>query len=149
MGNITRAEMAVLIARILDLNGERSKLPFLDAAGIQGKWYEEAISQVYAAGMMSGDGNGAFRSEDLITRQELAVLIARVMDSTKTNWNTDVDMSVLDRFTDHAEIATWGTDGVAKIVKSGLFQGDNHQRFNPKATMTRAEAAAVLQRMLR
>ncbi|MGG3282158.1 S-layer homology domain-containing protein [Paenibacillus solani] len=33
-------------------------------------------------------------------------------------------------------------------MKSGIVQGDRHQQFKPQSIVTRAEAAAILGRML-
>jgi len=145
---ITRAEMAAIISRMLDLGVKGSDLTYTDAGGMQGNWYENDIIRVHEAGLMTGYADGSFKPEQTITRQELAVLIARVMSKTQPDWMTGADTAQLNIFTDSKNIAPWSVNEVAAAVKNGLLQGDKQQRFNPTAIATRAEAAAVVKRML-
>lgn len=43
-------------------------------------WAVDAIKKVSDAGIMNGDGNGKFRPKDNVTREEIAVVIANLLD---------------------------------------------------------------------
>jgi hyaluronate lyase len=146
--DITRAEMAALIVRMLDLGLKGSDLTYTDASGMQGKWYENDIIRVHEAGIMTGYADGSFKPEQTITRQEMAVMIARVMSKIQPDWMSGIEASQVDIFTDSKDIAAWSVKEVAAAVESGLLQGDKQKRFAPAAIATRAEAAAVVKRIL-
>ena len=54
-------------------------------------------------------------------------------------------VSVLDKFTDKKNIASYATNSVATIVKEGVIVGSNN-KINPTGNTTRAEAAVFLYR---
>jgi len=144
---ITRGEMAALIVRILDLNEKAANL-HSDASELKGKWYENDIIQVQTAGLMTGYEDGSFKPNQPITRQEIAVLIARMLSIMEPGWVADADASHVDAFADRQDIAAWSLKEVAAVVRSGFLQGDQQFKLNPTATATRAEVAVVIKRML-
>lgn len=78
---VTRQEAAVLIARASGLvhnsAPEAASLPFTDGQAAA-EWARGAIAAVQKQGIMAGDG-GYFRPTDTLTREELAVLMHRVL----------------------------------------------------------------------
>ncbi|MFB9274650.1 S-layer homology domain-containing protein [Cohnella cellulosilytica] len=65
------------------------------------KWYAADVAKAQAAGYMQGDGSGLFHPEASITREEAAVVIARLMK---------LDTSSEDkagRFADAQDMASW------------------------------------------
>lgn len=52
---------------------------FKDSDKIAG-WAKSAVQAAYRAGIMKGDENGYFRPKDLLTRQEAAVIISRLLE---------------------------------------------------------------------
>lgn len=70
---VSRAEMAVLITRALELPGARDPVAFRDAGQIPG-WAQEAVQRAAAAGIVQGSG-GYFRPLAIATRAETAALI--------------------------------------------------------------------------
>ena len=61
---------------------------------------------------------------------------------------SDMDDSSARSFADNDTISTWADVYVKKASASGLINGDDKGCFNPKNDTTRAEASAVLSRML-
>ncbi|MNV80275.1 Endo-1,4-beta-xylanase A precursor [compost metagenome] len=51
-------------------------------------------------------------------------------------------------FADDAEIPAWAKSAVAATVESGIVQGVSGNKFAPKQTATRAEAAVILLKAL-
>ncbi|MNL88824.1 hypothetical protein D3C87_2187740 [compost metagenome] len=58
------------------------------------------------------------------------------------------DQLLLERWKDHGQISVWARESTAKAAKLGLLAGDEAGYMIPKGTATRAEAAAVLTRLL-
>lgn len=51
-------------------------------------------------------------------------------------------------FADAGKISAWAKDSVEMVQEKGIFKGDEQNRFNPQASITRAEAATVFARLL-
>ncbi len=73
---ITRAEVCVIMARVLELEVSKTQISFIDTSSIP-KWAFSSIQALYAAGMISGYPDGSFRSSKQMTRAEAFSLIAR------------------------------------------------------------------------
>lgn len=61
-----------------EIGGEVNDMVFTDDAKASA-WAREAIDKVSDAGLMLGDDDGAFRPGDPVTREELAVVLARAL----------------------------------------------------------------------
>ncbi|MOA61939.1 hypothetical protein D3C78_1872090 [compost metagenome] len=62
--------------------------------------------------------------------------------------STGNEESILSRFVDRSAIASWAEHAVAVTVDTGLMLGVKSDTFSPKQSVTRAEAAVILQRLL-
>jgi len=51
-------------------------------------------------------------------------------------------------FTDDSEISDYAKPAVTALKKLGVISGTNEGKFNPKAVMTRAEAAVVINNII-
>ena len=71
------------------------------------------------------------------------VILANAAKATGKNLSTG-NVS----FGDADGIAAYAKDAVAKMTGSGVVYGDQHGNVNPTANATRAEAAAMLSRIL-
>ncbi|WP_211222580.1 S-layer homology domain-containing protein [Paenibacillus daejeonensis] len=74
--DITRAEMAIIIARLKNLNGEASH-SFSDV--VAGHWAEQDIANVLEAGLMEGMPDGSFQPNKILTRAEAVTVFNRVL----------------------------------------------------------------------
>lgn len=72
-GSMTRAEVATIMARILNLKADNAR--FNDVA--PGAWYNGYVGAVQAAGIISGYPDGSFGGERTVTRAELVVIVNR------------------------------------------------------------------------
>ncbi|TXK83596.1 carboxypeptidase regulatory-like domain-containing protein [Paenibacillus sp. N3.4] len=136
-GTTTRGQVAKLLAEMLQLEKTDAKSTFTDVSG--DAWYASYVASVEKAGIFQG-ANGQFRPEAAISRQELAVVISRLLK--KQDQAKDKD------FADQTQIADWAQVGVGTAVKLGIIQGDDAGKFLPEAKATRAEAAAMVRRLI-
>ncbi|PRX59211.1 DNA-binding beta-propeller fold protein YncE [Cohnella sp. SGD-V74] len=146
--NITRAEFAAIIVRGLGLEPVRETMPFTDAA--PSDWYGSAISTAYAHELINGSKEGAFRPHDRITREEAMAIIARAMKITglKAQLPVRTTESALRPYADAADASAWARSGIADCIQAGIVSGRGRTQLAPKAYMTRAEVAAIVQRLL-
>ncbi|WP_083938133.1 S-layer homology domain-containing protein [Paenibacillus daejeonensis] len=135
-GHVTRAEFVTMLARALQLPEASTDAAWLDAAAIPA-WAKSYIDQVQIAGIVTGYEDGSFRPQQLITRSELAVMIARsrgaeLVDGAKPT------------FTDVASIPAWAQLAVAYAQQAGYIEGRGQGQFAPTAHATRAEAVKLI-----
>ncbi|MBD2847124.1 FIVAR domain-containing protein [Paenibacillus sp. IB182496] len=132
---ISRAEMAVLLSRLAELDEAGAALDYADVDAQH--WAASAIAQAHAAGLMSGDPNGGFRPEAGITRAEMAAVVANMLELEETP-----DRPFADVPTSH-----WASGAIAAVRAAGIMSGYPDGRFAPHDTLTRAEAATILNRV--
>jgi hypothetical protein len=133
---ITRAEFVTIVIKLLALEGD-STVRFEDT---KSHWANEYISIAASAGFVNGKTDQLFNPDDQITREEMAVIIGRLMKLT-----TDTSAS---GFKDDANISTWAKSAVSAIVAQGIMNGYPEGSFKPTSGATRAEAVTVIIRML-
>jgi hypothetical protein len=130
--NITRAEFVKLLVSALKLPAKTGKL-FADT---DSHWAKEYIATAQANGIAGGYTETTFGPDDLITREQMAVM---VINAAKLDLVTDEPS-----FTDKASISDWARRAVATAKKYGIIEGYPDQGFKPSASATRAEAAKVI-----
>lgn len=134
---ISRAELVKMIVKAFGLNTTSENTHFGDVS--QNAWYAEYVAAAYANNVITGDENGNFRPEDAVTRQDAAVMIYRM---TKYEDVQNANFHDFDEVSDYAKTAS------ATLCANGIITGNPDGVFLPLASITRAEVAAVLYRVL-
>lgn len=83
---------------------------------------------------------GAYIRDDVITRQEIAMLIAKAFSLSAST----ADESNKIEFIDEKQIDEDKKSYVEAVVQAGIMVGNNDGMFNPKSGLTRAELAQIL-----
>lgn len=109
-----------------------------------GQWYSPYIEWASQSGIASGYSGGQFGTNDLITREQMAVMLVRYLEYADITLDEDERVN---SYRDQSSIADWALDGVNVIRRTGLMVGDKNGRFNPQDNITRAEAAVVFMRL--
>lgn len=142
-GYITRAELATMVSRALNLPPPKGdNQSFSD---ISGQWYTDWVEAAAGAGYVKGKNQGIFCPANPCTRFELACILARVLE--KSGVMTVTDPGILDRFADKGQIPEWARGAVVTLVKQGIMVGDK-DLLRPGQAVTRAEAAVLIDRTL-
>lgn len=137
---ITRAEFANYVYRALQLPNGVHKFPDVDP----GSSLAVGINASAAAGLVQGGSDGKFRPNDLITREQMAVMI----DKSLAYLQMEAEKAPLP-FTDNDEIQS-STFALAIMhnVSLEIIRGFDDNTFRPKQNATRAEAAAFISRLI-
>lgn len=138
--NLSRAMVAQLF---FNMEGQ----PAGDYADIfpdvaDGKWYHNAITWAYEHGVVSGYGDGLYRPEQDVTREELVQIFCNYAKAK--GWSEGTRIADLTKFVDHQDIASWHEVAVSWGVGSELLGGKGGNVMAPKMAATRAEAAQML-----
>ncbi len=130
--SITRAEFATILVKTFDLNMIRGD-KFTDT---KNHWANDYIITAEANGIIKGYNDKSFGPNDLLTREQMAVMIARATEITGNKASLS--------FTDTDKIAPWAKDAVEAAVSTEIITGYPNQTFKPKRNATRAEAVTVV-----
>ena len=139
LANITRAEVATIFYRLLnDEEREKHKTTNNNFADVDpSAWYNTPTSTMAAMGIIGGYPDGLFHGNDNITRAEFAAICARFDKNSK---NTKADFSDIS--------GHWAELDIAIAVNNGWIVGYPDGTFRPNQTITRAEAMALINRVL-
>ena len=135
---ITRAEFVVLVNNAMGYT-KSGYAYFSDVPSHY--WGKNAIQTGVAAGYISGDGNGIFRPNDPVTRQEAAAMISRILDLKQNE-------SRAYRYTDSYAISNWAKGVVGAVSEAGIMAGYPDGSFGPNKVLTRAEAVLALDKTM-
>jgi uncharacterized repeat protein (TIGR02543 family) len=144
-GSITRAQFIKMLTCMtpgIDLSSVPSA-GFLDVS--PDDWYAKYIDWGNENNIVFGYGNGCFGPNDPITREQMCCMIARYCKYLGYELG-EINSSKI--FLDQDSISSWAVDDVDALQKSGLIEGDDNNMFNPQALSTRAQAAAIVCRLL-
>lgn len=146
---ITRAELSKLLVKMIasdPLQGikiEASPIaPFKDVG--PDAWYRSVVETAARLGLVQGN-EGLFRPDDLVTREEMAVMIIRTLNIQRQYPLGDAGPLP---FKDGKQISSWAADEVTLAWQMGLMQGINQVDFQPKGRTTRAQATVVAFRVM-
>ncbi|MCF6410090.1 S-layer homology domain-containing protein [Pseudalkalibacillus salsuginis] len=131
---ISRAEVAALLVRSLDLDSTKPGKDFTDVP--EGFWGYDEIQIASALGIVNGITDTEFAPNKSITREQLAAMIVRSFKET------------VDFAGDHMHFSdvknTWAKEYIDQASSVGIINGYGDGKFLPKGTATRAETSKML-----
>ncbi|MEF3306238.1 S-layer homology domain-containing protein [Paenibacillus sp. GYB003] len=142
--SITRAEFAALLVRALGL-AQQDGTSFSDVRSSD--WYAGAAATAAKAGLIDGYEDGTFRPNQVISREELAVLASRAFDFVSKQTASGASAAALQPFADAGAISDWARGAAARVVSEGLMNGVADSVFAPKEQSSRAQAVVILKRL--
>lgn len=129
---ITRAEFATMLVKAFRLEPKQGKM-FTDTMN---HWARDTISTAAAYGIVGGYDDKTFGPDDLITREQMAVMIVK---TTKLELASG-ELS----FTDSKKISAWAKDSIITALNGKIMKGYSDGSFKPNDNATRAEAVTVI-----
>lgn len=139
-GDITRAEFCAIAVRFYELVSGESPLPgapFLDSS-------DPSVLRAAALGLVSGDGDGRFRPNDPLTREEAATVLCRLCRLIGFTPARLLDGSP----SDMGAVSSWAVDSVLELYRAEVFRGDELSAFRPSGHFSAEAAAITLYRLL-
>jgi|GEM_PF-6122079 len=131
----TRAEVMKLVNASFGLT-EGGPAAFADVDEKQ--WFYRDLGIAVRNGYMSGFEDGTFRPSREITREQLAVILVRLLKLKPSEGAPD--------YADTRALPAWSRGAVGAVVAAGLMTPDAKGLFYPKRSATRAEIVVVLDR---
>ncbi len=137
-GNITRAETVVILARLTESFDENGSYTTSFADVDNNVWYYRYIGFEESQNIITGYEDGTFKPENSITRAEFANMIVHFAELNTENADT--------AFTDIN--GHWAQNQIAACYAAGYIKGYADNTFMPDNYITRAEAVAIINRVL-
>ena len=131
--NVTRGQMATLLAASLDLE-PGSADAFSDVAG---NTHESAIGALRESGITSGFSDGTFRPNQSVSRGQMATFLAT---------GFDLDTSDIVRFSDVS--GTTHAQNINALATAGIAGGHSDNTYRPGNPVQRGHMATFLARSL-
>jgi hypothetical protein len=133
--SVTRAEMAAILSRVVKREATGGDRAYSDVR--PGYWAAEAIAQVTRMGLMHGYADGTFKPQQPLTRAEMAALVAGLAPAGAQPGTGYADT-----------VGHWAQAAIETVQGAGYMKGYADGTFRPASPLTRAEAVAVINRVL-
>ena len=101
------------------------------------------IIRLNAMGIINGKSETEFAPNDLLTREEAAVILNRMVNKTIPVPVTEMYFN----FDDEASISAWASDSIQIMCNMGVMNGVGDNKFAPKETYTTEQAIATIVRV--
>lgn len=159
--SLTRAQFTALLVRSLGLTSSNSttttntttnstpakQVNFSDVPSTA--WYTQDVATAYEAGLIQGISATKFAPDTIVTRQDLAVLLARALELTGVKLQQS--KPGLHTYSDATDIQGYAKDSINLLSQYGVIDGNtnNKAKFDPQKPATRETAAGALHLLLR
>ena len=137
--HITRAETAALLNRC-DIAGIPNDIFYMKDVGTA-HWAYMDIYQAQSKGFISGYPDGSFQPEASLSRAELAAILVR-------SFQIPIPQTLDTPFNDLNQNGYgWAASSINALYQAGLVSGTSHNQYSPQEPVTRAQMAAILNRI--
>ncbi|WP_058485474.1 S-layer homology domain-containing protein [Defluviitalea phaphyphila] len=134
--NITRAEVATLIVRMLKYTSKDMEMPFEDVK--EDKWYYDTIKLAYENDIINGKDEKTFDPKGNITKQEVIKIVENIL--LNEGYKPIKEEEIIKE--EYKNIPDWAKSSVAMAEREGVLDTSNYETINQNAT--RAEVAIIL-----
>jgi len=138
--SITRAEFMSLANRSFGFVTD-AHIEFSDV--LPTDWFAGEVAKAASVGYIAGYEDGTIRPNKMISRQESAVILARIL---KLDLSTA--SSQASNFKDAKEIPSWSKGVVCALAAKNIMNGYPDGSFQPGTLISRAEAVVMLDRSI-
>lgn len=142
--NVTREEFLKMLIVALNIKTDYSELTtFSDVE--KSSWYFPYVSTAYRRRIVNGVSSSAFGTGMPVRRDDAAVIAYRALENINLlNSSIEYDCS----FTDADEISQYAYTAVAYMENNQILSGYEDSSFNASGTVTRAEAAVLIKKII-
>lgn len=140
---LTRAQLSTLFSRLKNEPLDGIGPGYTDVK--PSDWHFVYVKAASANGLLMGVGGGRFAPPAGVTRAMTSVVAARSLGLDRVA--QDLARAPLP-YSDAAQVPAWARGAVSVAHALGVMRGDAHG-FRPQDTVTRAEAAVIVERLLK
>ncbi|MCL2408373.1 MAG: S-layer homology domain-containing protein [Oscillospiraceae bacterium] len=136
--NITRSEFTALAVALYEtVTGTEitGRMQFNDTTDIN-------VQKMGYLGVVSGVGDGNFAPNSGLTREQAAVMLARLADVIGQPLPPSAST-----FVDNAQMSSWAVIAVGQMQATGIMGGVGDNRFSPRGSYTREQSIVTILRL--
>ena len=148
--DITRGQVAVVLYNMAQKTGHAGDETLFEYSTTTGyksfgdvdgtQYYGKAVAWAKQAGVVSGYGDGTFKADQSVTREEFAKMLANYAQKFGTYAAAGNDAYA--KYADASSVDAWASEAVAWAVSNGIM-GKNTDVLSPLSSINRAEAGAM------
>lgn len=142
--NVTREEFAKLLACTVEIRPKNKEFAFSDVP--ETRWSYQYIRTLATNGIINGQTDGYFGADANVSRQDMAVMIYRALCASGVKLEK---VRTAPQFADSSEISFYAREAVTELFAMGIINGIYDWEFAPERSATRAQAATVLNNLMR
>jgi len=135
--SVTRAEFVKMLVVALGIENDKGTAEFSDVS--KNAWYYTYVASALENGLITGDEKGMFNPDGKISRQDICVILSRVMDKVG-----HPDETYDEIFKDNDEISAYAKTAVYRLHNVKVINGMGDGTFAPKNDATRAQTAKMI-----
>jgi hypothetical protein len=145
---VTKGELAEVLVNAFKLGDPLDKALKAKFKDVKTKdKYFGAIALTTAAGLMSGNKDGTFKPNDKVSRQDVAIILAKAAKLYKA-FILPSEPDKFITFTDKAKIKAEAKASIAFMVKYGVMEAKTKKDFKPADNITRSDLAKIMYLLL-
>ena len=111
-----------------------------------GDWFNGAVGWASGLGVITGY-NGAYAPLDAVTRQDLVTILYRYAKAAGYDVSVGSSVNLLS-YADGADVKDYAAEAMRWAIANGIIGGYTDGTLRPRNMATRAEVAAIMQRMV-
>lgn len=140
-GIVTREQFLKMLVEAAGIEEALSNTSFDDVD--VDAWYAPYVAAGVKSGLINGITADTFGVGSEIKRQDMAVMIVRILEGKNIPVTETSEV-----FEDDSNISDYAKNAVYKVRDAGIINGYADNTFAPMASLTRAEAATVIIKLL-
>ena len=156
-GVLTRAQLCQILANLLQCGSGAGTQRFRDVAA--DAWYAPAVDAIASLGLIQGDGSGAFRPDEILTNEQLIVVLARMMTWMSVNMYElektgpaagELEAEALKKYSEWAKESAWLMGLSQKNIYGNYisYMWTAIEEIEPQASATREVTAHSMWRIM-
>ena len=138
----SRGMIVTMLYRLEKEPTAAAKADFPDV--LEDAWYTEAVHWGNEAGVVTGYSDGRYAPDDMITREQLVVILYRYAKLKGCDMSARADLS---KYTDVDQVSGYAADAMAWAVEIGLVKGTSDTTLSPAGDATRGQIATIMTRL--
>ena len=141
---MTRAMLVTVLYRMMGQPKVSEGPAFSDVPSKS--WYSDAVKWAHENNIINGISDTQFAPDLYVSREQLVTILYRFLLSTGFG---APEAGNLSRYPDEGSVADFAKDAFKWAVEAGIVNGTDTGMLNPKNDATRAQVAAVFERMIK
>jgi hypothetical protein len=149
--HVTREEFTAMVSRMLNLKNTSTTQDFKDVPPTRWSFNFVEATKAYVDSYVDINGGSNFQPSQGAKREDVTVTLVKILlkelPSLQLLDATTADQLLHTQFSDADNISVALRPYVATAVQNKIIEGDSQRHFLPQNTLSRAEAATLLDRL--